>query len=172
MTRYKFILTFLFLHFIVFSFAQKEQIKWLDFEQAIALQKTTPKKIFIDVCTDWCTWCVVMDRRTYVNEKIIQELNQNYYSVKLNAESTKEFFFQSKKFINKGATSNNMNELAIALLQGQMAFPAIVFIDEKSDLISSISGYQSPKNMKFILNYISSNSYKKMPYANFLKINN
>ena len=32
-------------------------IRWMSFEEAIALNKKKPKMIFIDFYTDWCGWC-------------------------------------------------------------------------------------------------------------------
>jgi thiol:disulfide interchange protein len=34
-----------------------EVVKWLSYDEAIALSKKNPKPIFIDVFTDWCGWC-------------------------------------------------------------------------------------------------------------------
>lgn len=33
------------------------KVKWMSFEEAIAANKENPKKIFIDIYTDWCSWC-------------------------------------------------------------------------------------------------------------------
>ena len=32
---------------------ETKEINWMRFEEAIKLNETAPKKIFIDVCTDW-----------------------------------------------------------------------------------------------------------------------
>ena len=32
------------------------KIEWISFEQAVFLNDMKPKKIFIDVYTDWCGW--------------------------------------------------------------------------------------------------------------------
>ncbi len=37
--------------------AQDQIIEWLDFETAIQKHQESPKKIFIDMYTDWCGWC-------------------------------------------------------------------------------------------------------------------
>ena len=33
------------------------EINWITLEEAEALNKENPKKIFIDFYTDWCGWC-------------------------------------------------------------------------------------------------------------------
>jgi len=51
-------------------------IKWHTFAEALELNKKEPRKIVIDVYTDWCGWCKVMEKNTY-NHKIIAIRNVN-----------------------------------------------------------------------------------------------
>ena len=61
-------------------------IRWLSFEEAVALHAVEPKKLFIDVYTDWCGWCKRMDKTTFVDSAVASELGGHFYAVKLNAE--------------------------------------------------------------------------------------
>ena len=36
-------------------------VQWISFEQALQKSKTEKRPIFIDVYTDWCGWCKVME---------------------------------------------------------------------------------------------------------------
>ena len=75
-----FLLALLFLIFWSFSNAQlannKTGIKWYSFEEAIDLNKENPKKIFIDVYTDWCGWCKKMDNSTFADPVIVKYMNE------------------------------------------------------------------------------------------------
>ena len=66
----------------------KDKINWMSFEEAIKLNETKPKKIFIDVFTDWCGWCTKMDQTTFVDKDVVAYMNENFYAVKFNAEQT------------------------------------------------------------------------------------
>ncbi|HRG07218.1 MAG TPA: DUF255 domain-containing protein, partial [Cyclobacteriaceae bacterium] len=44
-------------------------VKWITFEEAVEKSKTEKRKIFIDVYTDWCGWCKVMDKNTFTDPK-------------------------------------------------------------------------------------------------------
>lgn len=138
-------------------------IKWMTVEQAMIATKTHPKKILIDVYTDWCSWCKKMDQTTFVEQEIIAELEKNFYCVKLDAEYKDTILFGGKAFINPSpATNRSKHEFAAALLQGQMSFPSYVFMDELGRGITLIKGYQPKETFIKYLKYISSNSHKSM----------
>ncbi|NJK95139.1 MAG: DUF255 domain-containing protein [Bacteroidales bacterium] len=63
------------------------KVKWYTIEQVVELQKKEPKKILIDVYTDWCGWCKKMDAETFDHPIIAEYINKYYYPVKFNAES-------------------------------------------------------------------------------------
>jgi thiol:disulfide interchange protein len=50
----------------------QEKIQWMSIEEAyeLTLTEENPKKIFIDVYTDWCGWCKRMDKATFQNEEV------------------------------------------------------------------------------------------------------
>jgi len=53
--------------------------------KAVSRNEEAPKKLFIDVYTDWCGWCKKMDVSTFKNAEVIREMNENFYAVKLDA---------------------------------------------------------------------------------------
>ncbi len=128
-----------------------ESIRWLSFEEAIKLNKVNPKKIYIDVYTDWCGWCKRMDQTSFTDAKVIQEMNANYYAVKLNAETKDSILFQNHSF--KFLPAYKANELALALLDGKMGFPTTVLMDKNQKIITRIPGYLKGNQLSEILHY-------------------
>lgn len=74
----------------------KASFTWLDFESGYAKAKTEKKILLIDVYTDWCGWCKVMDRTTYSNAEVIEKLNASFVMVKLNPEKERTYVFGDK----------------------------------------------------------------------------
>src|ERR1039457_1473955 len=72
--------------------AQKE-IKWYTLQEALRLCAANPKKIFIDVYTDWCGWCKRMDAGTFKYPCIVELMNKYYYPVRFNAEIKDTFHY-------------------------------------------------------------------------------
>lgn len=138
-----------------------QKVKWYSFTEAIELNKKEPRKIIIDVYTDWCHWCKVMDEQTFSNPVIAKILNEKYYPVKFNAESTADITFQEHTFKNKGEGRRPTHDLAIALLNGKMSYPSIVFMNEKNQLITAVPGFQKPNQMEPLLVYIHNSLYEK-----------
>jgi thioredoxin-related protein len=140
-------------------------INWLTWEEAQAAQKKKPKKIFVDVYTDWCGWCKRMDATTFENPAIAKFMSENFYCVKFNAESQKEIIFKGQKYPAEGRYSS----LATFLLQNRMSFPTTLYLDESLNLINTVPGYMDPKQAEVILNYHATNSYKSTPWEEYQK---
>jgi len=147
-----------------------EKLKWLSIEEAVELQKTEPRKIFIDVYTDWCGWCKRMDAVTFSHPLIIKYLNEKYYAVKLNAEFKEPIVFQGITFENQNPGANrHAHDLAAALLQGKMGYPSVVFIDEESNVMTSVPGFKQPADLEPILYFFLHNLHLTTTWEDFQK---
>lgn len=116
-------------------------INWLSIEEAQARGKKEPKKVFVDVYTNWCGFCKKMDANTFSNPEIIKYVNDHFYAVKLNAES--------KKLVTFNGTTLSEAELARAFRV--TGYPTIVFIDETFRYIQPVPGYREPAEFHKIL---------------------
>ncbi|MGM0550081.1 MAG: thioredoxin family protein [Bacteroidota bacterium] len=149
------------------AFAQQAEVKWYTFEEAIELNKQEKRKIFIDVYTDWCGWCKKMEENTFTHPVIARILNEDYYAVRFDAESTEPITFQGKEFINEGTRSRSPHQLAAALLQGKMSYPSIAYMDENNQLLTAVPGYYDPKGLEPILKFFAENAYERTDFNEF-----
>lgn len=146
-------------------------IKWMSFSEAVKLNETAPKKIFIDVFTEWCGWCKRMDQTTFLNKEVVEYMNENYYAVKFDAEQSDPIVFGGYTFVNQGGTNGRKgtHQLAAALLQGKMSYPSYVFMNEKNQPITVLPGYAEAKDLIPVLKYIATDTYTKTTYQDYIK---
>lgn len=137
-------------------------IKWMSFQEAVEASKTENKKFFIDVYTEWCGWCKKMDRSTFTNPVIADLINKHYFPVKLDAEMTDSVKVNGDIFVNEDPNKRrNPHQLAIALLNGKMSYPSIVYLDEGGNMLQPIPGYQDPKSLEPILTFFANDEHIK-----------
>lgn len=144
-----------------------EAVKWHTMEEAEKLARENPRNWLVDVYTDWCGWCKRMDRETFSHPVIAKYINENYYAVKLNAESKESITFNGTtyKYIEQGG--RGYQELAIGLLKGQMSFPSIAYLNEKMELLGAVPGYKTPQAIEPLLNYIVEGKYTSQSLADY-----
>ncbi len=143
------------------------QVKWLTFEEAVAKTKINPKPIFIDVYTDWCGWCKKMDKTTFNEDKVAKVLQTDFYPVKFNAEQKEPINFNNHEFKFIANGRKGYNELAVALLDGKLSYPSVVFLNEKMERITILAGYRGPDDFYPILQFIGSGAYQKQTFEEY-----
>ena len=123
------------------------KINWYTLEEAIKLNKKDKKKFVLDIYTNWCHWCKVMDKETFTDPAVIQYINEHFYAVKFDAESKENISFQGKdfKFVNAGR--RGVNTLAYFLLDGRLSYPTLVYLDEDLNKIKKSPGFKKPNQM-------------------------
>ncbi|MBR4156841.1 MAG: DUF255 domain-containing protein [Bacteroidales bacterium] len=178
MKKSNFILAIIILLSISYnSNAQTEtpkKINWMSFEEAVKLNDSAPKKIFIDIYTDWCGWCKKMDQTTFLDEEVIDYMNEHFYAVKFNAEQTESVDFMGYTFVNPNplGTQKGTHQLAAALLQGKMSYPSYVFLNEQNIGITVLPGYVDASKLMPALKYVATNAYLTTQWNDFLKQDN
>lgn len=142
----------------------KAAVRWYTWEEAVEAAETEPRKIFVDVYTDWCGWCKVMDEKTFQHPTIAKMLNEDYYPVKLDAEMREDVVFKDYRFKYVPNGRRGYHQLAYELLNGRLSYPSVVMLDESFDRILVAPGYQKPEDFKYILSFVSGNHYQSMSW--------
>jgi len=153
---------------LVQTLAAQSKINWMGMNEALAAQEEDPKKIFMDVYTNWCGPCKLLDKNTFSNEDVAAYINENYYPVKFNAEGTEEIMYKDFNYTNpnydperKGRNSQHFLAHALKI----NAYPSMVFFNESGDLIQPVAGYHTPKQLELFLKLVATDAYKKVTTA-------
>jgi uncharacterized protein YyaL (SSP411 family) len=142
-------------------------VKWYTIEEAFALTEKEPRKIMIDVYTDWCGWCKVMDNKTFSNQVIAEYLNQHFYAVKFNAEQKADVTLKGKVYKYVPSGSKGYHQLAYELLNGNLGYPSIVFLDEKTNMLQPLQGFYEAKPFDAIVKFIGGDAFKTTKWEDF-----
>lgn len=160
---------FLLSCFVLFTCSLSAQIEWLSWEQAVEKNKQQPKKILVDVYTDWCGWCKTMDKKVFADPVIAAYVKKHFYAVKFDAEQKETLKYDGHTFnFNTEIGRRGSHELAYALLDGRMSYPSIVYLDENRDRISISPGFKPADKFINELNFIKGGHYRTKTYQEFL----
>lgn len=177
----KYILALSFIVTASFSFSafapKEDKINWVSMEKAVAMTDKKPKKILIDVYTNWCGPCKRMASTTFVHPFIVSYVNENYYAVKFNAEGNDTVEFKGNVYVNKQFNPANFNRRngthdftrAIAPVNGRIAYPTIVYLDEELNYLTGVQGAYGAKDIEPILKWFATDSHKENPDFNSYK---
>lgn len=147
----------------------QDLIDWRTWEEVQLASQKEPRKVFVDVYTDWCGWCKKMEQTTFQKRHIAQYINDNYYAVKFDAEYKKSISFQGKdyEFVNTG--KKGYHELAAHITKGELRFPTIVILDEELNVIQPLQGFQDAMTLELILTFYAGDFHKTTPWKKYTK---
>ena len=142
-------------------------LKWYTWEEAVAANAKQPKKILVDVYTDWCGWCKKMDATTFKDEAVMAYLRENFYPVKFDAEQKEDVVFNGYTFKFQPYGRRGAHELAIQLLNGRMSYPSIVYLNEKFEIITVSPGFKQAGDIMKELHFVGDEVYKDKTWAEY-----
>lgn len=147
----------------------KDGIKWISLEQAEKLNanKKTKKKIFVDVYTEWCGWCKRLDATTYKDPDVVKYVNDNFYAVKLDAETKDTVNFKGVKHAYDPARRTNTVASYFMPPSGG-GYPTLTYLDDEFKVVRIAPGYVSKDDLLKQLHYVNDNYYLNMSYEKYM----
>ncbi len=153
--------------FSSFKPKKKNKVNWLTINELKAVYNSNPKPIIIDVYTDWCGWCRVMEKETYSNQEVSNYINENYYAVKLNAETKNIIEFEGVKYAYN--QSFKANEFAVQLLSGKMGYPTTILLSTINAQPAPLPGFLKPSEIEPPLKFYAEGAYKNKDFSQYIK---
>jgi thioredoxin-related protein len=147
-----------------------KEIHWItSFDELQEKMKQNPKKVYIDIYTDWCGWCKKMDASTFANPDLIKYMNLNYYCVKFNAERQDVIQFNGKTYQFNPQYKANMLAVELIGKDKQIGYPTGVVMVENFQNPQPLGGYLTVPQIEPILTYFGDNMYKHQPWDAYQK---
>lgn len=152
------------------SYTETSTINWITFDEAYIKCKKNPRPIIVDIYTTWCGPCKMMSSQTFANPIISKYINDNFYAVKFDAESKDSVKFDKYVFVSSDISNAKApHQFAASILDNQLAYPSIVFLNNQVQRLDIIRGFQPAKSFEPILNYYGSGDYQKIKWEEYQK---
>ncbi len=120
-----------------------------------------PKPSLILISTDWCTYCH-MQKAQLKKHKAFQSAAAFLYYSELDAESREEVTFNETTYsFNSTGVGTGSHELAHALgnINGRLAFPTWVLMDENLDILFQYPGVLNKELLEKLLEELRHYTY-------------
>lgn len=103
------------------------ELLWVEnFDEALQLAKKQRKLIIAHLYTDWCVWCTVMERDTFANTSVVEELGSRYIWLRLNTEKQADGIEARKRFRIS-------------------SYPTTLLLEPEEQLFERLDGYLPPE---------------------------
>ncbi|MDR2222398.1 MAG: thioredoxin family protein [Flavobacteriaceae bacterium] len=139
--------------FVCFCFGLlvQAQPKAIAFSELEVAMRTNPKPVVIFLHTLWCSYCALMEKKTFANTEVINKLNNKYYFVSFDAEYKEDITFFNRVFsFKKTGIKGGVHSLA-STLSGQQAYPTLIFLNSKLEKVYEHNAYIRPKELTKLL---------------------
>lgn len=143
---------------------------WIRFEELPALQKDKNKKILLYLNASWSNSGKMMDKIVFQDSTFRALADKYYYCLHLDVQSQDTLTFMTHKFGNGGAENNNLHQLAIALSDNVLRVPSVYIFDADGTLMERLYFYLDKDRGRMVLDFIGSNIYKDMSWADYVKV--
>ncbi len=153
--------------FVDTSAFQKKSVKIYSLNEALTLHKKEPKKLMINIYTNFCNSCKVMNRTTFSDTLVADYINKYYYLVNFDAESKDTVFFNNEKYYKQLIDGFPFNSFVRKISNGYLTFPSIAILDEQLNTINVLNNYQHPKFLRPVIMYFGENQYKTKKWVDF-----
>ena len=128
------------------------EVPWVSISDVENKISKKSKKVIVDVYTEWCGPCKMMDRNTFTDPVVIDVLGKKFYPVKFNAEGPEAVKFKGQDYqnanFNPNTPSNRRNAPHdLARFFAVRGYPSLVIMDENLNILERIVGYKTPAQL-------------------------
>jgi thioredoxin-related protein len=127
------------------------KVQWLSFDAAVSKAKKENKHVIVDVYTNWCGWCKVMDKQTYGDPMVASYLNENFALAKVNGESSAWMTWKG----------DSLSERQFAKAIGVNGYPATYFMKPNEEMLGGVAGYIKTPEMMIYAKFVNTRYYEK-----------
>jgi thioredoxin-related protein len=146
----------------------KQKITFLDFKTLQENKVSKPKKSIVNIYTNFCNSCKVMNNSTYKDSNLVAYINSNFNAIGFDAQTKLPISINGTVYDTTLINGMVFHKLALALTRNQLSLPSTVILDENNQLLDVIPRFIAPAMLDAILHFYNENAYKTTPWDQFL----
>lgn len=139
---------------------------WPEIEK---LEKRKPKKILVNITSNFCNSCKVQSATTFKDTTIAKYINKHFYMMEFNAENNDTIIFKGEKCYKTLMNGYPLHSFALKATNNRLQFPVIALLDESQNPMDAIGPFLSPENLLPILKFYAEDKYKTTPWPEYIK---
>jgi thioredoxin-related protein len=136
------------------------------------LQKKKPKKILVNITSNFCNSCKVQSATTLKDTSIVNYINKNFYLIDFNAESNDTIVYKGEKLFKTPINGYPLHTFAIKITNSRLQFPSIAILDDKQNHLDVVGPFLSPSALLPILKFYAEDKYQTTTWPDFIKAYN
>ena len=146
---------------------KKIPLKKYSFSEAEKSYHQQKKKWLINLNTDWCNACKVMNRAVFTDTSIVKYINEKFYFIDFNVQTKDSILFFGNKFKYTENMGMPVNALALALSGNQLVLPTTIILDEDRKRLDALPRFYSPETLNPVLHFYGNDAFKKTQWMEF-----
>lgn len=134
---------------------QSQTLQWTEFANLSDSLRTQKKPLLIFIHTDWCKYCKMQENTTFKDQQLSQKLNDQFYCLRLNAETQEEIRFMGRNYQFQASGAGTGHHQLAELLgkeNGALTFPTTVILNSNVQIIARLRGFVDSETFQKILN--------------------
>ncbi len=112
-------------HFPDTAISSQKGIQWEPFKTGMSEAQKAGKPVFLHFYAVWCAYCAKMEKESFQNDTIIDFLNENFVSIRVNVDKQPD-------------VAQNYNVFAL---------PTTYFFSSKGEKLGPVPGYISKERL-------------------------
>jgi thioredoxin-related protein len=136
------------------SNAQEAELTVYTFDDLPRIQSQEQRPIFVFLTADWCRYCKNVESTSFKEKEVIDQLNQNFYTIIFDIEDRQDIKLFGREFKYKSTGLNTgVHELAelIGTIDGILNTPTFVMFDQNLQIHYQYGGYMSTEEILALL---------------------
>jgi thioredoxin-related protein len=127
------------------------EIPWRTFDAGLREARAKDRPVMVDVFTDWCRYCKMMDRDVYSRADVREYLGRHYVVVRLDAEGAQRATYEGHT--HTGAS--------LAQRFRVNSYPTTIFLRADGTHLVNVPGYVEPGRFLMLLRYVAEGAMER-----------